>query len=62
MQNKKGIKISDAEFKISQFADDTNVILEGDRKSFEKLFDSLHEFKEISGLKLNLKKKPAMYG
>ena len=54
--NIKAIKIEDTEFKISQFADDTTFLLEGDRNSFEKLFDILNEFGEISGLKLNAEK------
>lgn len=52
----KGIQISDTEFKISQFADDTTFTLEGDRKSYEKLFETLDYFERISGLKLNYEK------
>ena len=50
------IKVDDTEFKISQFADDTTFLLEGDRRSFEKLFDHLDFFGNISGLKLNHEK------
>ena len=52
----KAIKIEENEFKISQFADDTTFLLEGDRNSFEKLFEQLNFFGEISGLKLNAEK------
>ena len=57
-QNKdiKGIKISETENKINQFADDTSVLLEGDQVSFEQLFYVLEEFEAISGLKLNYDK------
>ena len=52
----KGIQISDTGCKISQFADDTSMLLEGDKESFEELFKILEEFQSISGLKLNLDK------
>ena len=55
-ENIKAIKIEDSEFKITQFADDTTFLLEGDRNSFEKLFEHLDYFGEISGLKLNTEK------
>merc|ERR1712074_74685 len=54
--NIKGIKIDDTEFKISQFADDTTSLLNGDRHSFEQFFRQLDYFGEISGLKLNAEK------
>ena len=49
----KGIQIGNANFKISQFADDTNFLLNGDRSSFEQLFTQLDKFEQISGLRLN---------
>lgn len=52
----KAIKIEENEFKISQFADDTTFLLEGDRNSFEKLFEHLDFLGVISGLKLNTEK------
>ena len=52
----KGIQIANTDVKISQFADDTSFLLEGDRHSFEKLFQRLQEFASISGLKLNVEK------
>ena len=52
-ENIKGIKISETEFKISQFADDTLFTLEGDKSSYEKLFETLNTFEKMSGLKLN---------
>ena len=51
-----GIRISDTECKISQFADDTTFMLKGDKNSYEILFDILHKFYCISGLKLNYDK------
>ena len=52
-QDLKPIKIDDTEFKISQFADDTTFLLNGDKESFEKLFNHLNLFGNVSGLKLN---------
>ena len=53
----KGVQILDSEFKISQFADNTSLSLEGDSKSYQKLFGVLRESENISGLKLNYEKK-----
>ena len=39
-ENIKAIKIDDTEFKISQLADDTTFLLDGDRNSFEKTFST----------------------
>ena len=52
----KAIRIGNIDYKISQFADDTNFLLNGDRHSFEKLFLQLDRFANISGLKLNHEK------
>jgi hypothetical protein len=52
----KGINIANTEFKVSQFADDTSLLLNGDKESYEKLFQILNEFEQFSGLKLNYEK------
>jgi exonuclease III len=52
----KGIVINDKEFKISQFADDTSLTLNDDKRSFEQLFVILEKFEKMSGLKLNYEK------
>ena len=52
-QRIKGIKISDVDLKISQFADDTTIFLEGDKDSYEILFEDLRKYENMSGLKLN---------
>ena len=52
-ENIKAVKIDEIEFKISQFADDTTFLLDGDRNSFEKLFEHLDSFGDVSGLKIN---------
>ena len=45
-QNKKikGISIDETEHKISQYADDTEIMLEGDKKSFETIIKTLDVF------------------
>ena len=55
-KNIKGIKIELKEFKISQFADDTTVILGGSDDSFTHTLEELEKFSKISGLKINYDK------
>jgi hypothetical protein len=52
----KGIKVLETECKISQFADDTTLLLEGDKESYVELFHTLDQFEKISGLKINYDK------
>ena len=55
MKKNKGIKIGDVEHKISQFADDTTLILNGSRASFGAALDTLAFYAKISGLKMTAK-------
>ena len=57
-QNNKisGIKIGNNEFKLSQFADDTTVILDGSDESLREAINEIHKFGNISGLKINMSK------
>ena len=57
----KGIQLTDIHCIISQFADDTVIFLEGDKKSYEKTFEILKEFENLSGLKLNCEKTCNMW-
>ena len=41
------------EHKISQYADDTTLTLDGSSKSFFAALDTLHLFHKIPGLKIN---------
>ena len=52
----KGITVRGNEIKISQYADDTNMILDGSKKFFTSALLDLEVFCEISGLRLNSKK------
>ena len=47
----KGICVLDSECKISQYANDTTLILDGSEKSMQKSFSLLDSFASISGLR-----------
>jgi hypothetical protein len=45
--------LSDEDFPILQFADDTHIFMQGDINQLQHLKDILHSFAETTGLKLN---------
>ena len=51
--NIKGYGIGNIEIKISQYADDTSLFLDGSQKSFEESINVLSSFTKYSGLKIN---------
>ena len=53
----KGIFVNSREIKLSQYADDTTLLLDGTKESLSASFKMLDDFYEVSGLKLNDKKK-----
>ena len=57
-QNKdiKGIFVYDKEHKLSQYADDTSLILDGSASSLFNALDTLELFSKISGLSVNSSK------
>lgn len=57
----KGITIDDEEFKISQYADDTTLILDGSQQSLEGVMETLDDFKKMSGLGINTEKTAAVW-
>ena len=57
----RDINISDTECKISQYADDTKLILDGTRASLERSFVLLNIFAKLSGLKVNYEKTEALW-
>ena len=57
----KGIYVDQEEIKISQYADDTTLILNGSQSSFSAALNTLDDFGEASGLKLNSKKTEAIW-
>ena len=63
-RNNDGIKsicISETECKISQYADDTTLILDGTDNSAKHSLGLLESFAEISGLKFNYEKTEALW-
>ena len=54
--NIKGIPIKNTEFKISQFTDDTTLILEGNESSLDAALDTLEVYGTLSGLRMNSSK------
>jgi exonuclease III/uncharacterized protein (UPF0305 family) len=52
-ENIKGITVDNEQHKLSQYADDTEFLLAGDKVSFETCFSLLDLFGSVSGLKLN---------
>ena len=56
-----GIIIDNKEYKISQYADDTQLFLNGSENSFRKTLDVLQKFYEMSGLKKNVEKTKAIW-
>ncbi|KAL9959711.1 hypothetical protein ACROYT_G033060 [Oculina patagonica] len=59
--NIKGISVNDEEIKISQYADDTTLILDGSHESLFSSLAMLDEFSKVSGLRLNDKKTEALW-
>ena len=57
----KGIHVLDTECKISQYADDTTLLLDGSELSLQKAFELLDKFGCISGLKVNYEKTEALW-
>ena len=55
-RNINGILVNDEEIKLSQYADDTTLILDGSRESLMACIQILGDFHKVSGLKLNDKK------
>ena len=52
----KGIFLNGEEFKVSQFADDTSIFLDGSSQSLNCTLEELDKFAKISGLKINFDK------
>ena len=57
----RGIKVDRFEFKISQYADDTSIILDGKEESLNTALKTLKWFENISGLKINFDKTQVIW-
>ncbi|KAL9982000.1 hypothetical protein ACROYT_G010777 [Oculina patagonica] len=60
-RNIKGILVKNKEIKLSQYADDTTLVLNGSRESLLNCLQTLDDFYKVSGLKLNDKKTEALW-
>ena len=60
-ENIKGIKINNKEYKISQYADDTQLLLDGSEKSLRNTLEMLYTFYNMSRLKINIEKTKAIW-
>ena len=58
--NIRGIHVIQEELKISQYANDTTLILNGSQASLSAALNTLDDFGEASGLKINSKKTEAI--
>ena len=56
----KGIEVLGKELKLSQYADDTNLLC-ADLASVEKALEIINNFGMLAGLKLNRKKTKALW-
>ena len=55
-KNIKGISIGKMEFKITQFADDTTLMLDGSLRSLQATLNTLEIYGSLSGLQINCEK------
>ena len=56
-----GIKINDSEYMLSQYADDSSLLLDGNEKSLERSLFILEKFSECAGLRANIDKTEAIW-
>lgn len=56
-----GVKINGNEFKLSQYADDTQIFLDGSEDSLRQTLNILDKFYLMSGLKINVDKTRAVW-
>ena len=57
----RGITIKDTKIKLSQYADDTTLVLDGSEESLKESIELLDSFGRASGLRLNSKKTEALW-
>ena len=56
-----GLSVKETEIRISQYADDTTLILDGSERSLTEALGILESFSKVSGLRLNAKKTEALW-
>ena len=60
-QNIKEIEINGKEHRLSQYADDMQIFLDGAEESLKRTLTILTSFYNISGLKINVEKTKAIW-
>ena len=55
-----GVNINGKEFRLSQYADDTQIFLDGTEQSLKETLNILKKFNSMSGLKINVEKTRAI--
>ena len=58
----KGLLIQNKEYKLSQYADNTQIFLDGSELSLRKTLAKLKSFHSFSGLQINVKKRAIWIG
>ena len=56
----KGLRIDGLEIKLGQYADDTQIFLDGSEKALDSTLTVLKEFRSLSGLKIIMEKTKAV--
>jgi hypothetical protein len=59
--NLNGVKINDKEFLLSQYADDSSLVLEDDPKSLDNSIKLFHKFTECAGWRINIDKTETIW-
>ena len=57
----KGLRIDGLEIKLGQYADDTQIFLDGSEEALDSTLTVLEEFTSLSGLKINMEKTKAVW-
>ena len=57
----KGVKINDSEYLLSQYADDSSLILDDNPKSLDQSLFIFNKFSECAGLRVNFDKTEAIW-
>ena len=60
-KNIKGYFIKEKETKLTQFADDTSIVLDGTKKSFQYCIETILEYAKYSGLSMNFDKTKVIW-
>ena len=57
----KGLRIDGLEIKLGQYADGTQIFLDGSEEALDSTLTVLEEFRSLSGLKINMEKTKAVW-